>query len=545
MIWTRLGNSMLQARIGPKTITRLESILGALDERDGVDIYQLANLARIFHAFVGIDLLKNAEFRTELLNRLPPETLRTVATATAVRFVQEDFGGTVQRIVAKGWRCETFTRQFLDALGLGECFVTVGSEVFDPVIRFDPCERPYKPLKDYQFEVFCDAMRELANPFARFLIQMPTGSGKTRTAMEFLCEVLNASQEDSLVVWIAHSEELCSQAVECFSDVWSHVGRHRLDCYRCWGSDGDLPIAPSGRGVVFGGFQRLHSIHKRDSNRITNLSKRVRLVVVDEAHKVTAPTYKSVADAFLGNAGKLVGLTATPGRSATEASENLKLASYFHDHIVRLHEADGVSAIEMLRRKRVLSRLVSDPLHSRRSYALSKKDREFVAESFDLPAGVLSKIADDDVRNVEIIQRLLKECNQGKKIIFFGCNIEHSRFICALLVYYGIKAAHVDGKTGSMRRRHTIESFKNGDTQVICNFGILTTGFDAPKTDVVFIARPTASVVLYSQMIGRGLRGPLLGGTETCVLIDVRDNIEGFEGQTELYEYFDEYWTAR
>ena len=51
MIWTKLGNSILQARIGPKTITRLESILGALDERDGVDIYQLANLARIFHAF--------------------------------------------------------------------------------------------------------------------------------------------------------------------------------------------------------------------------------------------------------------------------------------------------------------------------------------------------------------------------------------------------------------------------------------------------------------------------------------------------------------
>ena len=66
--------------------------------------------------------------------------------------------------------------------------------------------------------------------------------------------------------------------------------------------------------------------------------------------------------------------------------------------------------------------------------------------------------------------------------------------------------------------------------------------FDYPNTDVVFISRPTKSVVLYSQMIGRGLRGPKIGGTEKCKIIDVKDHIEGFGDHEKVYNYFEEYW---
>jgi superfamily II DNA or RNA helicase len=70
----------------------------------------------------------------------------------------------------------------------------------------------------------------------------------------------------------------------------------------------------------------------------------------------------------------------------------------------------------------------------------------------------------------------------------------------------------------------------------------LTTGFDAPNTDVVFISRPTLSPVLYGQMIGRGLRGPAVGGTEKCSIIDVRDNLVGFGDDEQVYSKFDEFW---
>jgi hypothetical protein len=76
-----------------------------------------------------------------------------------------------------------------------------------------------------------------------------------------------------------------------------------------------------------------------------------------------------------------------------------------------------------------------------------------------------------------------------------------------------------------------IEEFRAGRLQFLCNYGVLTTGFDAPKIRAVIIARPTTSVVLYEQMIGRGMRGPLNGGTEECQVIDLQDNIARFQGQ--------------
>ena len=87
-----------------------------------------------------------------------------------------------------------------------------------------------------------------------------------------------------------------------------------------------------------------------------------------------------------------------------------------------------------------------------------------------------------------------------------------------------------------------IDKFRNGDLDVLCNYGVLTTGFDAPKTNTVMITRPTISPVLYSQMIGRGLRGKLIGGTEFCKIIDVRDNIGEFGDADNVYRIFEEYW---
>lgn len=112
----------------------------------------------------------------------------------------------------------------------------------------------------------------------------------------------------------------------------------------------------------------------------------------------------------------------------------------------------------------------------------------------------------------------------------------------SLLIYFGIKAAHVDGSTSKERREQVIEDFKHGEVQVLCNYGVLTTGFDAPNTDEVFISRPTNSVVLYSQMIGRGLRGTTIGGTEKCRISDVKDNIVGFGDQVRVYHWFEDFW---
>ena len=70
------------------------------------------------------------------------------------------------------------------------------------------------------------------------------------------------------------------------------------------------------------------------------------------------------------------------------------------------------------------------------------------------------------------------------------------------------KAVSITGETNNKFRQESIEAFKQGKINVLTNFGVLTTGFDSPNIDAVIVARPTFSLVLYSQMIGRGLRGP-------------------------------------
>ena len=77
---------------------------------------------------------------------------------------------------------------------------------------------------------------------------------------------------------------------------------------------------------------------------------------------------------------------------------------------------------------------------------------------------------------------------------------------------------------------------------IIINFGVLTTGFDAPKSNVAIIGRPTQSVTLYSQMIGRVMRGKKAGGNESCKVVTVKDPIYGFRDMSESFEYWEELW---
>ena len=78
------------------------------------------------------------------------------------------------------------------------------------------------------------------------------------------------------------------------------------------------------------------------------------------------------------------------------------------------------------------------PLLTSPSYVLSSKDVEYLENHFDFPATFLKKIGEDETRNLEILNELLEEMKVHKKAIFFGCTVEHSKFICSMLNYLGI-----------------------------------------------------------------------------------------------------------
>ena len=116
--------------------------------------------------------------------------------------------------------------------------------------------------------------------------------------------------------------------------------------------------------------------------------------------------------------------------------------------------------------------------------------------------------------------------------------------LSAALTMQGIKNGHVFGDMDPVERRNVISRFKDkeDDLNILINYEVLTTGFDATNIQCVFITRPTNSVVLYSQMLGRGLRGPQMGGNEYCELIDIEDNLERFTNESQAFNYFSEYW---
>ena len=96
-------------------------------------------------------------------------------------------------------------------------------------------------------------------------------------------------------------------------------------------------------------------------------------------------------------------------------------------------------------------------------------------------------------------------------------------------------------EAGAEEAQALIDQFKKGEIHFLVNFGVLTTGFDAPKTECIAICRPTTSAVLYEQIVGRGMRGPEFGGTETCRVIDFADNIHRLGGQM-AYTRFQDFW---
>ena len=443
------------------------------------------------------------------------------------------------------WEKNDKTEQLTKILNIDENLLPEKKDIIPKVISNFDAVYPFKSLKEYQSRVSFKAIDELQNSASRFVIQMPTGSGKTRVAMEVISEFINSSKKNVKILWLAHQKELCGQAFQCFIEVWSHLRSKKLDLYRLW-NDGDttsLPDELDNNSFIVGNFQKIYSEMLKKPLNYKSIKNNLDLIIIDEAHKAIAPTYKKVIDNLSSITTKVVGLTATPGRSIDNEESNKSLSDFFHNKIITIPDKpQGV--ITYLREINVLSRAIYERIHTEQKITLSKKQQEYMEEFLELPSQIIKQLTNDKVRNFELLKKIDLQIknNPNAKILFFGLSIEHSKFICAILNTLGIKASHVDGKTSLNRRSSILESFKKGELNVLCNERLMSTGFDAPKTDTIVIARPTFSIVLYSQIIGRGLRGKAIGGTEKCTIIDVKDNISGFSDHDFVYEYFDEYF---
>jgi superfamily II DNA or RNA helicase len=176
-------------------------------------------------------------------------------------------------------------------------------------------------------------------------------------------------------------------------------------------------------------------------------------------------------------------------------------------------------------------------------FELLPEEKEKLRIALDLPDSVIRRLGADHKRNFLIITRLIEEIQNDNKILVFACSVEHAHLLANILSAKNIRAAAITSKTKSIRRRILIDQYRNSDDiQILINYGVLTAGFDAPKTNIAMITRPTQSVVLYSQMVGRASRGPKAGGNKKCKIITIVDQIPGFRALSEAFAYWDDLW---
>lgn len=452
------------------------------------------------------------------------------------------------------WDLKT-SEYFIEELGLSKKFLKILEDNTKTqnlgFKSFDLPEYTFKKLKDYQSKVYYDVYSYISSvPYSRCIIQMPTGSGKTRTSMEIVCETLNNTNQN--ILWLANTEELCEQAYEAFIEVWRFLSKKKAQVINHVKYKEDYDNSVQTFHVA-----TLQSFNVKNKNNkidlLHNQSSGLGLIIVDEAHISIAPTYKDTITKLLTKGAKLIGLTATPGRNLgkifvennnsneRDKNENEILSEFYFNKKFEI-DTGKVPPIDYLRDKGILSNAKFISLEGSTVQNILTKNEIFKLQSENkVPEKIKDILTNDFRRNAIIFDKLLTLLKENKKILFFGTSLKHSKLMTSLISLKGFKAAHVDGNSGKYRSS-IIKSFKKGEIQLLCNYGVLSTGFDDPKIDVVFMARPTQSIVLYSQIIGRGLRGPKIGGTDRCEIVTVFDNILDLPRNNEIYSYFDDYF---
>jgi superfamily II DNA or RNA helicase len=163
----------------------------------------------------------------------------------------------------------------------------------------------------------------------------------------------------------------------------------------------------------------------------------------------------------------------------------------------------------------------------------------------DYSSDVLASLGANEKRNLRILKRLIELVEHHKRLIYFAPSVDNSDMIAKALHAIGIEAHSVTSRSDLSDRHNAIANFKKDTerSQVLCNYGVLTTGFDAPRTSAVLIARPTKSLVLYSQMVGRAIRGPRSGGNESATIVTVVDStLPGFGDVSEAFLNWEDVW---
>ena len=405
---------------------------------------------------------------------------------------------------------------------------------------------PDMGLFRHQLEAEKDVESGLEEPGHRVMLHMPTGAGKTRTAMRAVASYM-FKKTDAFVIWLSYSEELCDQAMHEFHRMWKATGDRRVQTMRFYGKNSPdaLSLTKNHDGVfMVAGLKKMHESARRNPAFLATLSDRASLVVMDEAHQAVASTYNFILRILVerhAERSRLLGLSATPGRTWNDVDMDRELSDFFNHKKVTIKTSG--SPINFLIRHGYIAKPTQRKIDY--EYALTDAERASLSDALDIPENILKRLAVEKLRNLKIIESIKSLVNDGhKRIILFGATVDHAKDISFTLNAIGLSSDYVTNKTAPSVRTRIIENYKQpNNLKILCNYGILSMGFDAPKTSAVVIARPTKSLVLYSQMVGRCIRGPKAGGNKLCTIVTVVDtSLSGFGNITDAFSNWEDVW---
>lgn len=329
-------------------------------------------------------------------------------------------------------------------------------------------------LRDYQTQIVTDCRQAFRDGERKVLVQLATGGGKTVLG-SFM--VHGSSQKRDLTCWwLVHRRELVGQASRTFTSMGiSH-------------------------GTIAGGYAS-DPLNRVQVASIQTVARRLDdlpppdMIVFDETHHIGAAQWSEIFNRFPD--AYVLGLTATPWRL-----DGRGLGTWYGAMI------QGPTVSDLIDR---------GSLSPYRLFAPSVPDMSGVeSQAGDYKQRSLAAIMDKPSITGDAVQHYQQFC-AGKRAVAFAVSIEHSQHVAAQFLAAGIPAEHVDGTMDIASRDAVVERFVRGETLILSNAELFGEGFDVPAIEAAILLRPTKSLSLYLQQVGRALR-PCEGKQQAIIL---------------------------
>lgn len=385
-------------------------------------------------------------------------------------------------------------------------------------------------------------------PHAGGIMVLPTGGGKTFTAVRFLCR--GPLSSGYKLLWLAHTHHLLEQAYDTFAprdDAKARksgyeVGqisepKDSLSIRVVSGTPGHSPvhsIKPID-DVVIVTLQTLSKAYKVEHPSLTAFLKAAGeklFVVFDEAHHSPAPSYRVLITQLQKAQSQIyvLGLTATP--TYEEEQKKGWMKKLFPQGIL----------YQVSTQKLIAEGILANPMSEKCTTDVTpdfdeREYQKWIGTYRDLPDKIINNLAKNQERNALIAKAYVqKKEHYGKTIIFaerwYQCE-QLREFLLKHNVRAGAVYSHIDAVEATVAGRNKrdkdenaleLKKFKENELDVLINVRMLTEGTDVPDIQTVFLTRQTTSNILLTQMVGRALRGPKFGGTENAYIVSFIDN---------------------